>query len=102
MPYPMTRRGVGVGGNEFNFHSFTPRRRVVDMVEGSLGLFSVSKFDAFLRRGDASSSKRVCQFCRDCDLTAFSSAAFRSSSSPRCEMPDTRNPTLFRCQQSPS
>src|ERR1700688_1072929 len=29
MPCPMTRRCVGVGGNEFNFHSFTPYRRVV-------------------------------------------------------------------------
>lgn len=33
MPYPMTRRCVGVGGNELNFHSFTSCGRFVDMAE---------------------------------------------------------------------
>ena len=32
----MTRRCVGVGGNEFNFHSFAPYRRVVGLCAKAL------------------------------------------------------------------
>jgi hypothetical protein len=48
----MTWRCVGVGGNEFNFHSFPPCRRVADMVEGFPGTCSESP--ALMRlRGEA-------------------------------------------------
>jgi hypothetical protein len=42
MPYPMSRLCLRVGGKEFNFHSFIPCRRVLDMVEG-LGTLSKSR-----------------------------------------------------------
>jgi hypothetical protein len=53
MPYPVTRRCVRVRGKEFNSHSFTPCRRVVDMPEGSPGAVEITFFDVSLRQGDA-------------------------------------------------
>src|SRR5258708_4237018 len=62
MPYPMTRLCVGVGRKEFNFHSFTPCRRVLDMAEALQRYSKVSWFDASQRQGDASAGFRVRQF----------------------------------------